>query len=156
MAVCRKCGKKIEKSFCTNCGTSSNTNYKTQNTLLLRMLSYVGILWIIGLFSKYKNDLNLRFHVGQGIVLTIYSLIINLIRLVINNVIIFNLFKEEQYILNHKTDVYILNDAGEKISNFILILCVASILIYMVIGIKNAARNKNKGLPFIGKYSFYQ
>ena len=36
-----------------------------ENIKIYKVLSYIGILWLIGLLVDEKNDEKLKFHVGQ-------------------------------------------------------------------------------------------
>ena len=47
---------------------------KSNNTKLFSILAYIGILWLIGLLCDKDNE-TVKFHVNQGIWLTILSFI---------------------------------------------------------------------------------
>lgn len=95
------------------------------------LLSYIPFLSLIMLFKKKtSNSKYLLFHVNQGIIITIYSLIL----FMINNILklIFNKFI-----------IYI-----------IIYYLMLSILIYLIFyGIINTFNNKSIELPIIGKYN---
>lgn len=166
MAVCKKCGKKISNNskFCTNCGTSTNAvvksktytnSTKVDDIKVFKALSYVGILWIIGLFIKQKDDVKLKFHVGQGIILTIYSVIVNMITNFLQS-IVYGIFRTEQYVLGHATGVFNVTIVGNVLAGIISLIGGLSILAFMIIGIKNALNDEENELPIIGRYSFYK
>ena len=120
-----------------------NKNIKTYS-----ILSYIGILWIIGLFVKEKNDKTLKFHVGQGMLLSVLGVVGRVAIRIISSIIV-----------NVGELVF-----GDSILFFligimIIILSLAfsvSILVLMIIGIINASNNKEEVLPVVGKYAFYK
>ena len=79
---CKECGKKMpeDSKFCPECGTNNSTVFK--------IVSYIGILWILGLFCGSKNDSKVRFHVGQGIILTIACVAAGIVAGIINLIIV--------------------------------------------------------------------
>ena len=111
------------------------------------VLSYVGILWLVGMFGSDKDEPSVRFHVGQGILVSIMWLIVELF----NNLIIANLFRTTYIVVGvtYTTGVSIFGGFIMAILNFIP-------LSFMIVGIINALSNKDEELPFIGKYSFYK
>ena len=50
-----------------------------KNVKLYSILAYIGILWIVGLLVKEKDNKTVKFHVGQGMLLTILSIAISVI-----------------------------------------------------------------------------
>ena len=82
---CKQCGNKLEEGakFCNGCGaavTPENNNVQSvqptqassnDNTKVFKVLSYFGLLFLIGMFVKEKDDKSVRFHVGQGMILCI-------------------------------------------------------------------------------------
>lgn len=46
------------------------------NNKIMAVLCYIWILWIIPILTDAKNDPFVRFHINQGIILTIFSLVI--------------------------------------------------------------------------------
>lgn len=43
----------------------------SSNNKLMAVLCYLGILWLIPLLTDHKNDPFVKFHINQGILLTI-------------------------------------------------------------------------------------
>ena len=120
-----------------------NKNIKTYS-----ILSYIGILWIIGLFVKEKNDKTLKFHVGQGMLLSVLGVVGRVAIRIISSIIV-----------NVGELVFGDNILFFLISIMIIILSLAfsvSILVLMIIGIVNASNNKEEALPVVGKYAFYK
>lgn len=163
---CNKCGKQIDDNskFCSECGNPINkyqpTNVesmtkvqpKSDNTKIYCVLSYIGILWLIGLFlSPEKNDPKVRFHVGQGIILTIASVVLNIIKSILSMVI--NIFAKVTF------NIFGIGIAGRLLYIFTTLLSIVfavGILALMIIGIVNAVNGEQKPLPIIGKLSFYK
>ena len=103
---CKKCGAKLAENskFCTSCGNSiedvkTTTNDKkpavqaSNNAKLYKILAYIGFLFVIGMCVQEKDDKSVRFHVGQGIL----AFIVNIAITLINNLIVFNIFKTETW-----------------------------------------------------------
>lgn len=119
---------------------------ESKNIKLYSILSYIGILWIVGLLVKEKDNKTVKFHVGQGMLVTILSFIIS----VINNVVISNIFVTTDYILGIAYKK--VTGLGLAIEGVLSLITLA----FMIIGIVNAANNKEDELPVIGKFSFYK
>ena len=112
-------------------------NDVNDKTKAYKVLSYIGILWIIGLFVPEKNDKNLRFHVGQGIILTIATLVLEVIVALINNILIANIFRVATYSYYYGT-TYAVSGFGAAIQGILNLAVWVITLIYVIIGIKNA------------------
>ena len=126
---------------------------KYDDIKIFKIISYLG-LWIVGLFVKQKNDKKLKFHVGQGIILSIYCVISNLVKIIITE-LANSIFKYEYNILGIKTVVLHLNTMGKIIVTTVSLVQVLSIILFAIIGIRNVLNDKQKELPIIGRFSFY-
>ena len=126
-------------------GKEETANKKSDNIKIYKILSYIGFLWIIGLFVPEKNDKKLRFHVGQGIIVSI-----------VNNLIVANIFRHEIMYFGYPTGVYNVSGVGVAIQTILNLALVAATIAYAVIGIMNVVNNKEKELPIIGKLAFYK
>ena len=73
-----------------------------KNVKLYSILSYIGILWIVGVLVKEKDNKTVKFHVGQGMLLTIMSIAIS----IINRLVIANIFTTTNYILGSISNIY--------------------------------------------------
>lgn len=174
---CDKCGAKVGSDATTsndsnevsekvetisnnvNASTNVNNSTKTSNheqTKAYQILSYLGILWLVGLLSGYKDDEDVKFHVGQGMILTIVMFVASLIVGIINQVIIFSIFKEEKTFLGYGLGVYEVSKTGITISVILYGLVSVFSLAMMIIGIKNVLDKNKKQLPIIGKFAFYK
>lgn len=117
----------------TEVKTETNT-ISSDDTKVIRILSYFGILFLIGMFCSQKNDPNVRFHVGQGMILCICNVAVYIIISLISPLMFFMV------------------GLGSLLRMAVGIL----ILILEIIGIINAAKNENKPLPVIGSFAFYK
>lgn len=117
-----------------------------KNVKLYSILSYIGILWIVGILVKEKDNKTVKFHVGQGMLLTIMSVAIS----IINRLVIANVFT---------TTKYIFGVPYTTISGFGLLIefvLYALVFVLMIIGIINASKEKEEELPVIGQFAFYK
>ncbi len=111
----------------------------TSNSRVFSILAYIPFLWLIGIFAEpERDDPTVRYHVNQGIVLTIVSLIASaaarIIALVIGIVPIFGWI------------------AGAILS---VIVGLASVLL-MIMGMVNAANGRMEPLILIGGITIYK
>ncbi|MBN2558249.1 MAG: hypothetical protein JXB33_05805 [Clostridia bacterium] len=51
----------------------------SSNNKVMAVLCYLWILWIVPLLTEHKNDPFVKFHINQGIILTIFSVIVGII-----------------------------------------------------------------------------
>lgn len=177
---CSECGNKLNKDakFCDKCGAkvssssdnevkyadngikyadSSNVNNGSyEQTKVYQILAYFGILWIAGLLCGYKDDENVKFHVGQGIILSIVSFVALIVVAIVNQVIIFSIFKQEKTLLGYGLGIYQVSETGLIISGILYLLVGVFELVMMIIGIKNVLDKNKKELPIIGKFAFYK
>ena len=98
-----------------------------------KILSYIWILWIAGLFVK--NDKSVRFHVGQGMLITILDVAVA--------------------IINALVSLIGLGILAIPMSLIVTVTWGFSIGA-MVFGIVNAAKGKDEEIPIIGKFAFYK
>ncbi|HCR43966.1 MAG TPA: hypothetical protein DIV41_05225 [Ruminococcaceae bacterium] len=109
---------------------------------LLSALSYVGILWIIGLiFGRY--DSKVRYHINQGIILTIFEFIFRIILFILHAVI-------KIFLIMPFSMVPIISAAGSLINNILTYIYGAITAVYVIIGIVNAISGRERPLPIIG------
>ena len=100
------------------------TNAGQKKDVLMAVLCYLGILVVIPLLTEAKNDPFVKFHIKQGLVLLITSVIVGAVSMV------------------------------PLIGWFILgpILGLACFIL-AIIGIVNAVGGHEKALPLIGQYA---
>lgn len=155
MKYCSHCGAPLsdEASFCTACGqrqsvpTGVQTNAgATDNAKVLCVLAYIPLLWLIGLLVRPDNENpTVRFHVGQGIILTIAAAVISAAISLLSAIL--------GLIFGWMWGGWVFR--GVVIG---LLTTAASVLdiYWMVQGIINACRGQNAELPIIGRYAFYR
>lgn len=131
-----------------------NTTPAKDENKVFKILSYIWILWLVGLFCKEKKDKSVRFHVGQGIILTIVVTILTIAVSWINDGIIANIFRETVTVFG--TTMTVVSGFGAALMSILDIAVWVFNIICMVIGIKNAATGKDEELPVIGKFAFYK
>ncbi len=152
---CEYCGSPISEKaeVCTSCGkytslhkSNATVKIEVKDTKIFNVLSYLGILWIIGMLSDHKNDKDVKFHIGQGMLVTILYVAVG----VINNLIIANVF------VTRVTYWYYTYKTTSGLGYFLMWLLWLVPGVLSVIGIINAAKGETKELPVIGKYAFYK
>ncbi len=128
-----------------------DNNVKKDNYKVYKILSYFGILWLVGLLSSAKNDSSVRFHVGQGIILTIVYAIILIVVQLINSLVISNIFQQKLFGIPIGV-----SPTGLAIIGFLNMALVVVYSIYAIIGIVNVCKGEDKELPIIGSHAFYK
>ena len=171
---CTKCGKEISENGQCDCTQTQQQqpqqqpqqqfqpqSTSTDNKQLFCILSYVSILWIIGMFvAPEKDDPRVRFHVGQGIILTIYSVALTIITSIITGILglvlrskisdAYNLFG-----VNFPA-LYAPSPIVAVISWLFGLAVWGSTVFLAVISILNITKNQDKPLPIIGSFAFYK
>jgi len=116
------------------------------------ILAYISILWIAGLVSVHKNKSNVRFHVGQGIVLSIFSVAGSIATQIITAVL-YSTMTTEQNLFGYTYSTP--SPAASVLSLLISLALFAICITLMIIGIVHASKGEMKPLPIIGKLAFY-
>lgn len=138
MATCNKCGAQIPDNAvsCPSCGaanvsnmagsdyTSQYSDSDIQQNKGMAVLSYFGFLFLVPLLAAPQSPYA-RFHVNQGVVLFILDVILGAISFALGFIPV----------------------AG-AIIGYVLYVCL---LVFVIMGIVNAATGKVKELPLIGK-----
>lgn len=158
MKYCSHCGAPLsdEASFCTACGqkqsapTGAQKNAgatgATENAKVLCVLSYIPFLWLIGLLVRPDNENpTVRFHVGQGIILTIATAVISVAISLVSAILGLILGWTWGGLVFRGVVIGLLTTAASVLDIY-----------WMVQGIINACRGQNTELPIIGRYAFYR
>ncbi len=129
-------------------------NQKMMDTKVFKVLSYVFIFWIIGLISPYRNEKDVKFHVGQGMSLTIFIIGLFILVIVIDEVLVSNLFVNVIIESGANSGKYIENEMGSLIGQLLRGGVLLLYILFDAIGIINVIKEREKALPIIGRYSF--
>lgn len=90
---------------------------------MISILSYIGFLWILGFFIEKENKY-VKFHMNQGIILFFIEIVLGFLSSIFMVVPLL----------------------GKIFASAVGLIC----LIYMLLGILNAAQGKKEELPIIG------
>lgn len=112
---------------------------------ILSALSYIGIMWIVGLIFG-RNDDKVRFHINQGIILTIFEFIFRLILFILHAAV--NIFLIIPFSM-----VPLLSAPGVIINKALTFIYWGLMSVFILIGVVNALAGRQKPLPIIGKFS---
>ena len=151
VSICPKCNHKlvvtsdfVKKIEALNDTPDSSNEYsydEIEKNKILALFSYIGLLILIPIFAA-KDSKYAKYHIGQGLILLIFSLIIYVVTTIIGAV-------------GGATAVLVGGNLGALIAlpfNLIGTLLGLVPLPFMIIGIINAVTGKAKELPIIGKY----
>ncbi|MDF2631966.1 MAG: hypothetical protein K0Q85_562 [Caproiciproducens sp.] len=112
------------------------------NTKAFSILSYIGILWLVGLLADGNNP-RVRFHVNQGIILTIFEIAVNVAISIVKSII-------SVIFIQSFSGFMMLSQLGMVVNGILSLagtcLCVA----YIIIGVLHAAQGREEPLPIIG------
>ena len=125
----------------------------TDNRKTYCILAYIGILWLIGLCSQEKNDPKVKFHVGQGIILSIVSVGLGIVLSIINAILLAVMIGGNYggfNALHSNWGMYSI------ISGLLSFAVAAVVVILLIIGIMNVNKGEEKPLPIIGQFAFYK
>lgn len=111
------------------------------NTKAFSILSYIWILWLVGLVAD-RNNPKVRFHVNQGIILTICEVILEIGISVIHRVISI-LF---QGILGGM----VFSPLASLLNGLISLAGFGVCFAFAIVGILNAVQDRQTPLPVIG------
>ena len=146
--------------FQQNYGAPQNGNmYQQQfqpspppdNRKTYSILSYIGILWLFGLFAApEKFDARVRFNVGQGIMATIASVALSIVAWILSMIMNVIFRTEVAY------GFYVKSPAATAISVILWLAAAGISIFFMVYGIVKVCKNQDTYLPVIGKLAFYK
>jgi len=156
---CAKCGKEIPDNTECDCLKQAEQQQEqpqpqpqqqyqpapaasTDNKQLFCILSYIGILWLVGmLVEPEKNDPRVKFHVGQGMLLSIIVIALPIVLSIVS--FIFGFIPYIGWIFVRL--IWIIES-----------LIGIGYIILAIIQIIGITKNEDKPLPVIGKYAFYK
>ena len=106
-------------------------------TKSIAWLSYFGIFFLIPMLV-YKNSPYTKFHVNQGIVFLIFDVVGSIALAIVSTILAF------------------IPITGWILASLLSFAFWVVVVVFMVIGIVNAATGKAKPLPLIGKITIYK
>ena len=149
--VCPKCNeklvvtsdfvKRIEALNDTPDSSDEYTHDEIEKNKILALFSYIGLLILIPVFAA-KDSKYAKYHIGQGLILLIFGLIVYAVTAIIGAAA-------------SLTAGIVGGNLGALIAlplNLLGTLVSLVPLPFMIIGIINAVTGKAKELPIIGKY----
>ena len=128
------------------------SNSNTDNKKIYCILSYIGILWLIGLLVQEKDDPKVKFHVGQGMILSIIQIGLIIIVSIVLMIIRMVLFGGGIW----GAAAAYLSPTYNLISTILWLVFSIGPLVLAIIGILNAVNDKENKLPLIGNFAFYK
>ena len=112
------------------------------NTKAFCIMSYISILWLVGLLADRYNP-KVRFHVNQGIILTIFYAVLKFLLILLNG------FVNAVFILPFSGAV-IIPHLGSALNGMLTLAVWGIYLSFMIIGIMHAVHDREEPLPIIG------
>lgn len=104
-----------------------------QQSKSLVWMSYLGLLFLVPMLVN-KNSAYTKFHVNQGIILFIVSIILNVAAAIVGAIL------------------GLIPILGAIVAGFISLCVSVIILIFAILGIVASVQGEAKELPIIGKY----
>lgn len=106
------------------------------------ILSYIGILWLVGLLADRKSP-EVMFHVNQGIILSIFEFALTFSLAVLQAVL--------RFVFGFASSgIGVLSWLGNAICGFLSFACWCLVIVYIVIGVMHAVQGRKEPLPLIG------
>lgn len=145
MNYCNKCKNVLEDGaqFCPHCGAPVNAGpticeesydpQDVQSNKGLAFLCYFGLLILIPLFVR-RNSKFVRFHLNQGLILFIISVIIDILHRICKYIFV----------------LYIIPPLN-LVAQTLLFACDIFTVVLAIMGMVYALQGKAKELPIIGK-----
>jgi len=119
-----------------------NYNMPIDNTKAFSILSYIGILWLVGLLAD-PSDPKVRFHVNQGIILSIFEVAIGVAVSIVKSII-------SIIFIQTFSGISVLSQLGLLMNGILSLSFTCVSLAYIIIGILHAVQGREEPLPIIG------
>lgn len=121
---------------------SSNGNPAPNDEKAFSALSYIGILWLVGLFVDRENP-NVIFHVNQGIILSIFEFALMFSVGVVKAII--------QIVFGFALNGFgLFSWMGRFFGGLLSLAGWCLVVSYIIIGVVHALQGKKEPLPLIG------
>jgi len=159
---CQYCGKKLPDGEACACRQNAQRQEPQQqpqqqappsyagsdNRKIYSILSYIGPLWLIGLLAPpEKDDPGVRFHVGQGMMITICMVGLS---------IIWGILTPISGLLSFSSPMFVFNPLWFVVSGLISFGIWGGGIALSIIGAIGANNGQQKQLPVIGYLAFYK
>lgn len=108
------------------------------NARVFSILSYIGILWLVGLLADRYNP-KVRFHVNQGIILTVCTIVFRAVISMVEGIV---------KLIFYST--FLLTPLGAILNAVLSLVGWGLPLAFMIIGILHAVQDRDEPLPLIG------
>ena len=112
------------------------------DTRAFSILSYIGILWLVGLLADRYNPVVI-FHVNQGIILSVFEFALGIALTVVKG-IIYAMFVQAF------PGAFLLSGIGLFINGLLSFAGWCTVLAFSIVGIVHAAQGRQQPLPLIG------
>ncbi|XOQ49271.1 MAG: Chloroplast import component protein (Tic20) [Eubacteriales bacterium] len=112
------------------------------NTKVFCIMSYISILWLVGLLADRYNP-KVRFHANQGIILTIFYAILRFVLILLTG------FVNSIFVIPF-SGVVLLSQIGAALNGLLTLLVWGIYLSFVIIGIMHAVHDREEPLPIIG------
>jgi len=164
---CANCGQQLIPGQSCPCGFAVQQYAtppalpNTENAKLYSVLAYINLFWLVGMLaSPEKNDPKVRFHVGQGLIAYIATIVgtigITVLYLIATAIsttsMIRGALSDELFIGGTFSGFMWVHIAYFVILGVFMMLS----FIWTITGIINAVQGKEKRLFLIGRLAFYK
>ena len=105
-----------------------------EDNKIMGILAYLGILVLVPILAAKESPFA-RFHANQGLILIIAAIVLSIAVGIFNAIVLAISWKLA------------------LITSLLSLALLVGCLVYVIIGIINAAKGEMKELPFIGKYT---
>ncbi|NLJ31196.1 MAG: hypothetical protein GX424_06305 [Clostridiales bacterium] len=116
--------------------------YAPETEKLFCVLAYIPFLWLVGLFADRENP-DVRFHVNQGIILTVFTVLCGVVVSILHNIITL-IFTVSFY------GTMFFAPLGALVNGLLSLAQFGLFVAFAVTGILHAAQNRREPLPIIG------
>lgn len=118
---------------------------------LYSALAYIPLVWIVSFFAQRKN-MFVRFHIKQGMKLTLFAFVTSCVAWALN-VLFSRLFSYSVATPTAEDAAHVttgVNQTGQTVCLAVIFCAVILCLLYFLYGVIAASTGKTKPLPFLG------
>lgn len=134
--------------------TSQKKPMKKENRIkLFACIAYIPLVWIVSFFAERKNQF-VRFHIKQGMKLTVLTVVVGAVSWALNAffswVFSYSVQTPTQEDLAHITTG--VNSVGQTLCIIVAFVATIILVAYALFGVIAACRGKMIDLPLLGKH----